>query len=57
MVFIRTNTKVELFQMKTLHQIAISFQVGDDRERPYLEYVSDYLWQIDEMTEENYFVW
>jgi len=42
-----TRTKVT-FSNENVQTSTATLQIGDDRERPYVEYVSTYLWQIDE---------
>ena len=42
-----TRTKVT-FSNENVQTSTATIQIGDDRERPYIEYVSTYLWQVDE---------
>ena len=42
-----TRTKVT-FSNENVQTSVATIQIGDDRERPYIEYVSTYLWQVDE---------
>ena len=42
-----TRTKVT-FSNDNIQSSTATIQIGDDRERPYVEYVSTYLWQVDE---------
>jgi subtilisin family serine protease len=42
-----TRTKVT-FSNENVQTSTATLQIGDDRERPYVQYVSTYLWQIDE---------
>ncbi len=42
-----TRTKVT-FSNENVQTSTATIQIGDDRDRPYIEYVSTYLWQVDE---------
>ena len=42
-----TRTRVT-FSNENVQTSTATIQIGDDRERPYIEYVSTYLWQVDE---------
>ena len=42
-----TRTSVT-FSNENVQTSTATIQIGDDRERPYIEYVSTYLWQVDE---------
>ena len=42
-----TRTNVT-FSNENIQSSTATIQIGDDRDRPYVEYVSTYLWQVDE---------
>ena len=44
----RTNTRVT-FSNENIQSSVATFQVGPERERPYVEFVSTYLYQVDEV--------
>ena len=48
MVFIRTNTRVT-FSNENIQSSVATFQVGPERDRPYVEFISTYLYQVDEV--------
>ena len=44
----RTNTRVT-FSNENIQSSVATFQVGPERDRPYVEFISTYLYQVDEV--------